>query len=313
MEPALTILQKGEQPLAQFTDSSNITAFTITSTSYVGIGTSLPQEKLHVNGTVSSTNLTVGDITYAYVPRGLISMWSGSIAAIPLGWAICNGLNGTPDLRDRFVIGAGSIYAVGATGGATSVTLAIANLPAHSHTGTTVAGGDHNHGGATGAEGDHSHGGLTGNVGNHTHTVSGTTGAGGDHNHTANTGGGGSHDHTVYIAVDVYGSGDRITGDNTSGTDEGVYTAKEAGITSVEPNHTHTVSVGNSGNHTHSFSATSSAGGSHNHSISASGTHTHSISSSGNHTHTFTTDTTGSGTAFSTMPPYLALAYIMKL
>jgi len=38
------------------------------------------------------------------IPRGIICMWSGSIATIPAGWAFCNGANGTPDLRDRFVI-----------------------------------------------------------------------------------------------------------------------------------------------------------------------------------------------------------------
>jgi hypothetical protein len=40
------------------------------------------------------------------IPVGGIIMWSGSIATIPGGWALCNGDNGTPDLRDRFVVGA---------------------------------------------------------------------------------------------------------------------------------------------------------------------------------------------------------------
>lgn len=39
---------------------------------------------------------------------GMIMMWSGTIATIPSGWALCNGSNGTPDLRNRFVIGAHS-------------------------------------------------------------------------------------------------------------------------------------------------------------------------------------------------------------
>lgn len=51
------------------------------------------------------------------IPVGLISMWSGSIGSIPSGWALCNGSSGTPDLRDRFIIAAGSTYAVGQTGG----------------------------------------------------------------------------------------------------------------------------------------------------------------------------------------------------
>jgi hypothetical protein len=50
------------------------------------------------------------------IPSGLISIWSGSVGSIPSGWVICDGSNGTPDLRSNFVIGAGSTYSVGATG-----------------------------------------------------------------------------------------------------------------------------------------------------------------------------------------------------
>lgn len=51
------------------------------------------------------------------LPTGMIVLWSGSIASIPSGWALCDGTGGTPDLRDRFVVGAGSTYAVNDTGG----------------------------------------------------------------------------------------------------------------------------------------------------------------------------------------------------
>lgn len=66
-----------------------------------------------------------------------IIMWSGAVANVPSGWYICDGSNGTPDLRGRFVIGAGGAYSVGATGGASSVTLTTNELPSHGHTGTT--------------------------------------------------------------------------------------------------------------------------------------------------------------------------------
>ena len=68
------------------------------------------------------------------IPTGLISLWSGAIGSVPTGWYLCDGTNGTPDLRDRFIIGAGSSYAVNATGGSTSVTLTTSNMPAHTHT-----------------------------------------------------------------------------------------------------------------------------------------------------------------------------------
>ena len=51
------------------------------------------------------------------VPKGGIIIWSGSVNDIPAGWVLCDGSNGTPDLRDRFVLGAGNNYTVGATGG----------------------------------------------------------------------------------------------------------------------------------------------------------------------------------------------------
>ncbi len=75
--------------------------------------------------------------------RGMILLWSGSIAAIPKGWALCNGSNGTPDLRNRFIVGAGSTYAVDETGGTTSHGHGMENLD-HSHllnSGDNVAAG----------------------------------------------------------------------------------------------------------------------------------------------------------------------------
>jgi len=72
-------------------------------------------------------------VAIAGVPTGLISMWSGSVAAIPGGWQLCDGTNGTPDLRDRFIVGAGSSYAPGNTGGQNAVTLGIGEMPNHTH------------------------------------------------------------------------------------------------------------------------------------------------------------------------------------
>jgi len=63
------------------------------------------------------------------VPSGIISLWSGASNAIPAGYALCDGTNNTPDLRNRFVVGAGSTHAVGATGGSADATLV-----AHTHT-----------------------------------------------------------------------------------------------------------------------------------------------------------------------------------
>lgn len=66
---------------------------------------------------IATTEFVTTAITAGGAPSGLIAMWSGSIATIPAGWVLCNGTSGTPDLRNRFIVGAGSTYAVAATGG----------------------------------------------------------------------------------------------------------------------------------------------------------------------------------------------------
>jgi len=73
------------------------------------------------------------------IPSGMISLWYGSIGSIPAGWYLCDGTNGTPDLRDRFIIGAGTSYAVGATGGSTTHTLTTSEMPSHTHNATSVS------------------------------------------------------------------------------------------------------------------------------------------------------------------------------
>jgi len=101
------------------------------------------------------------------IPTGLISLWSGSIGSIPSGWNLCDGSNGTPNLTDRFIVGAGSSYAVNGTGGATSVTLTTNNLPSHTHTATFTGSalGTHTHTTPTGFQGGGGNGATTGTAG----------------------------------------------------------------------------------------------------------------------------------------------------
>ena len=173
----------------------------------VGIGTTMTAAKVDVFGILKATGLQINDITNAFMPRGGIIMWSGSIASIPTGWSLCDGTNGTPDLRNRFIIGAGSSYAVAGTGGSSTKTLTEANMPAHSHSGTTAQAGNHRH----------------------------------------------------YI--------------------------RENGLAG-----------------TGSYAAPATVSG-----------YSAYTDYAGDHTHTFTTDSKGSGTAFDILPPYFALAYIMKM
>lgn len=76
------------------------------------------------------------------VPAGIICMWSGD--TVPDGWAICDGTNGTPDLRGRFILGVSEKHALGETGGEEKVTLTVDQMPKHAHsmggTGYSTAG-----------------------------------------------------------------------------------------------------------------------------------------------------------------------------
>ena len=86
----------------------------------------------------STNTLKVGNIidssgnASAFV-TGMILLWYGDTSNIPGGWVLCDGNNSTPDLRDRFVMGAGNNFNAGSTGGSNSVTLSTSNLPSHRH------------------------------------------------------------------------------------------------------------------------------------------------------------------------------------
>ena len=136
-------------PLATYTDSSGLVA----NTNPIILGTSgRPPETIWLSDgffykfVLSDANdvvIQTYDNLYGIVdaqppsatpiPSGGILLWSGSIGSIPAGYVLCNGNNGTPDLRDRFIVGAGSTYAVNATGGS-----ADAIVVSHTHTATSV-------------------------------------------------------------------------------------------------------------------------------------------------------------------------------
>jgi microcystin-dependent protein len=104
-------------------------AFTVTFAS-LGGGTSYVASGGFSNAVSDGVN-AAGN--FDAIASGVITMWSGSIVSIPTGWFLCDGTNGTPDLRDRFIVGAASTYAVAATGGAATVTLTQAETPSHTH------------------------------------------------------------------------------------------------------------------------------------------------------------------------------------
>lgn len=147
------------------------------------------------------------------IPSGIIWMWSGTVENVPSGWAICDGNNGTPDLRNRFIKGAKSSPEVNTTGGNSSVTLTTSNMPKHSHTVSISPDGN--------------------------------------------------HDHSVTIPADAASGG-----------------LKDVGVTEEYDKET---------------------------------SRAYKTSTDGNHTHSASVSEVGSNSAFSIIPPYYALYYIMKL
>ncbi len=174
-----------------------------------------------------------------YLPVGVISLWSGSIGTIPAHWALCNGSSGTPDLRDKFVVGSGITYDPGVTGGSANstptitvnnTTLNLTQIPIHNH-GINDPG--------------HTHG-ITDN--GHSHTINEQLGANG----------------TGATQQIPFGAGSPVASTNVSGTGISINAAAT------------NVTIQNAG-----------GGQPHNH--------------------------TASSSAVPTLPPYMGLAYIMRV
>ena len=112
----------------------NASANVVTAGTFSGSGASLTSlNASNINsGTVADARLTDSSL----FATGMIMLWYGSVASIPSGWVLCDGNSNTPDLRNRFVVGAGTggNYSPGDKGGANSVTLTIDEIPAHTHT-----------------------------------------------------------------------------------------------------------------------------------------------------------------------------------
>lgn len=95
-------------------------------------GGTVPLQPNSENLPAAVSSIPAGGSGGGGVPKGSIIIWSGSASDIPDGWALCDGQSGRPDLRNRFVLGAGT-RAVGSTGGSEEVTLSSSQMPSHNH------------------------------------------------------------------------------------------------------------------------------------------------------------------------------------
>ena len=203
-------------------------------------------------------------------------LWYGSVASIPSGWVLCDGNNSTPDLRERFVVGAGGNnstvsgngYSVDDKGGFTDATLV-----EHSHT-------INNHTHSFSGSDSHSH-----TINNHTHSFSGSS----SHSHGINDPG---HTHTMN-----FNQGNIISSGGAFGLkDSGTANRINTNTTGISVNSQSVSISGNTGN------------------PSDRGTNSQTVSISGNTGNPSNTGTNSQGSSATNknLPPYYALCYIMK-
>jgi microcystin-dependent protein len=209
----------------------------------------------------------------AAIPSGTIWMWYGLSSNVPTGWAICDGTNGTPNLKGRVPVGVDAadtdFDVLGEIGGAKTVALSIANLASHNHTQDS-----HNH-----TQNSHGH-----TQDSHGHTQD-------SHGHTQN-----AHNHgrgTIMTGSTPNNPGQYIA----SGTPPTVfYSNNGSGYTNDEAGTSWDAAITQSNTATNQGSTATNQG-----------------TTATNQGTTATNQTTGSGTAHSNLQPYCALHFIMKL
>lgn len=216
---------------------------------------------VYAKNSVNAVNGKVQEAGYSLIPTGIIVMFAGTSA--PAGWHLCDGTGGTPDLRDRFIVGSGLSYAYATTGGSTGTSWNTSSAGSYTPAGTIDVQGSHSHGAATAG---------------YTLTLTDIP----SHTHGINDPG---HAHTLSNIVDNLGSSSSAFGGGVASLQ---IVNKNTGTATTG------ITVVNAG-----------SGGSHAHSISLDGAHSHNFTGSAvaGHTHTVTVG----------LPPFFALAFIMKL
>ncbi len=135
------------------------------------------------------------------LPIGAITLWGDALVAMPAGWQLADGSNGTLDLRDVWPLSAGPTYPVGTTGGMLGIDLGHSHGPGA----LTAPGGNHHHGvvATLGSASGAGAGGIYLEPYNLTHSAN----VGHTHAQTTTTSDGGSHTHPVSGATGGAGSG----------------------------------------------------------------------------------------------------------
>lgn len=237
-------------------------------------------EYWHALSNFYTSNSLVNDLLNRVYPVG--SIYMSAVNVSPASF-----LGGTWQAieQGRMLMAAGSSWQAGTTGGAAYHALTVQEMPAHNHSATETAAGGHTHGASTGSAGAHAHSGSTNNAGDHAHTRGSMNITG--YIDMARRGGAtrdGSGGAMYYGAS--FNAQIRIGEDDDWGSRIEFDASRSwTGSTSTNGNHSHSLSISSAGAHTHSVA------------IAAAGAHTHAI----------TIGKTGSGAAFSILPPYIAV------
>lgn len=257
-------------------------------------------EYWHALSNFYTSNSLVNDLLNRVYPVG--SIYMSAVNVSPASF-----LGGTWQAieQGRMLMAAGSSWQAGTTGGAAYHALTVQEMPAHDHSAVETAAGGHTHGASTSSAGAHAHSGSTNSTGNHYHT--GTTSSAGGHSHTRGS-------------MNITGTFDgNVDDDNKGGKSGAFYTTGRqiygangddmGGVIGFDASRSWTGSTSWDGDHTHSLSTSWAGEHAHGLSIASAGAHTHSvaIAAAGAHTHAITIGRTGSGAAFSILPPYIAV------
>lgn len=299
----------------------------------VGIGTNDPASNhgLDVHGDTVFGDLICDEFggddigSNAFVPPGMIALWYGALNTIPAGWAFCDGSNGTPNLRGKYILGAGNTFNVDSKRNSTNIIYSQSNIPVHNH-GTQIENdrGAHSHGSGNSYNHRHEfnqnapHHHQTGNTTyNHSHNLS----QAGNHQHTVNNAG--SHEHRLAI-VDTRYAGNlyfQAGGSWTALNNQSSTTVNAQRPTKSGGSHSHVCTSGkihahqaNAHNHSHQAKTAET----HQHQTQNAGGHQHGTIGNVDHQHTISVGNRGTGTSTSNFQlpctyPNIRVSWIMKL
>lgn len=170
LNPSWVTNNPWQNPYAIYSSLGSFTVSTIVPQEWTGlVARDLPTSS--ISGTsVNSSVPAPGSMLDSSLPAGAIIIWSGSIASIPDGWQLCDGTNGTPDLRDKFIVGARVDDAGTAKTNITGALTKYGGSISHNHTFSAIAQANSDH---HAVRNDYQNVGVARN--DHTHRVSGTT------------------------------------------------------------------------------------------------------------------------------------------